>query len=98
MTLRATIEIVPYGIEAQAYKLFKLGISNIEELRDEGFGHVICKYEVKVYRHLNETTRNLMKVEDEWEYLLTEYVDEHDRRDGSIALVAKAAKLVEEKV
>lgn len=97
MTMRVEVSIVPHGSEQDKYELFRLDISNIETIKNLGFGHEICKYIVKVYRYNNEITRNRIDC-PEWEWLFEDFVEEHDRRDGSIALVAKAAKLVEERV
>lgn len=97
MTMRVEVSILPYGSEKGKYELFRLDISNIGLVRNEGFGHEICKYFVKVYQHNNAVMREQYNL-PEWEWLMEDVVEEHDRRDGSIALVAKAAKLVEERV
>lgn len=94
MTLRCNIEIVPYGEEKEKYPIFRLDISNIETIRDEGFGHEICKYSVKKFRHLNPTMRQIFKTDKEWELEKEGEIAEHDRRDGAIELVRKACVLM----
>jgi hypothetical protein len=97
MTLRCTIEIVPYGNEANKSLICRLDISNIEQLRDEGFGHQICKYSVKLFRHNNPNMRQLME-EKEWELSAEGEIAEHDRRDGAVELVRKATFLMKDKL
>lgn len=95
MTLRCTIEIVPYGQEDMKQELFKLDISNIEEVENQGFGHVLCKYNVKQYRYNNETMRRVMKTDEEWELEREFEIPVHNRRDGAISLVEKAVTFIE---
>lgn len=97
MTLRVTIAIVPFGDEAIKDDLFRMDISNTGLLRDEGFGHQYCSYDVKVYRHNNEVMQMILEA-DEWELEAEAKVDSHNRRDGAFALVQKASKLMEDKV
>lgn len=97
MTLRATIEIVPYGNEKYKSPICRLDISNIGVIRDEGFGHTICKYSVKLWKHNNPIVRDLLK-EKEWELTSEGEIAEHDRRDGAIELVRKASFLMSDKL
>lgn len=93
MTLRCTIEIVPHGIEEHKSPVCRLDISNTGVLRDNGFGHVVCKYDVKLWRHNNLMMRQVLH-ENEW--ILEDHgiVEEHDRRDGALELVRKATEVV----
>lgn len=95
MTLRCTIEIVPFGVEENKQELFKLDISNVEQIEDQGFGNVLCKYNVKQYRYLNETMRHFMKTDEEWELEREFEIPIHNRRDGPIALIQKATTFIE---
>lgn len=97
MTLRCTIEIVPYGVERNKHEICRLDISNIETIRDEGFGHTICKYLVRLFRHNNPVVRDLLKT-TEWEHVADGEIAEHDRRDGAIELVRKATFLMHDKL
>ncbi len=91
MTLRATIEIIPYGDEESKREIFRLDISNIQLVERGAFGHDICKYSVKVYAPESvHAATQLMELIHEG------VIDKHDRRDGAVALVAKAAELVKE--
>lgn len=95
MTLRATVEIVPHGDETQARKLFRLNIHNKGLVRNEGFGHEICKYRAELQRlELKAAVLGNQDEPDSWEDLASVEIDEHDRRDGAVALVAKAATLL----
>ena len=98
MTLRATIEIVPFGNENEKRSLYRLNISNVGLVRDMGFGHQVCRYKVEVQAAILKAAalQNLDEPK-EWETIEVDWIDEHDRRDGAVALVAKAAKLVEER-
>jgi len=89
MTLRATIEIIPYGDEESKREIFRLDISNIQLVERGAFGHDICKYSVKVYAP--ESVQG-----SDMELIHEGVIDKHDRRDGAVALVAKAAELVKE--
>lgn len=95
--MRATIEIVPYGDEEIKDAICRLDISNIETIREEGFGHTICKYSVRLFRHNNPIMRDLMK-EKEWELSAEGEIAEHDRRDGAIELVRKACVLMKDRL
>ena len=94
MTLRVDISIIPYGQEDLKSNIFRLDISNHGEIRNEGFGNVICKYKMKMYRYNNETMQrllNLPELELENEY----DIPEHNRKDGAIELVRKACEIIE---
>ena len=95
MTLRATIEIVPYGDETSKREIFRLDISNMGVVEPGPFGHDICKYKVKLFGKVDERLRK--EGEPEWEHFETDWVERHDRRDGAVALVAKAAELMKER-
>ena len=88
MTIRVTIEIVPHGNENQKYPIFKIEGHNRGVVEDKGFGHVICKYDVELFRHHNETERMLLEV-PEWEREGQFKIREHDRRDGAIELARR---------
>lgn len=95
MTLRATIEIVPYGDETLSEKLYRIDVSNTGLIREEGFGHQICSYSVRVYHHHNPTMRDLLKTK-EWELEYERTIPEHDRRDGALELIEKAIRSIED--
>ncbi len=97
MTLRCTIEIVPYGEEDRKEQLFRVDVSNTGLVRDEGFGHHICSYSVYVYRHNNPTMRDLLKMK-EWELEYERTIPEHDRRDGALKLIETAIRSIEDVV
>jgi len=97
MTLRCTIEIVPYGEEKYKEPIFRLDISNIGLVRNEGFGHDVCRYSVRLFKHNNAMMRDIMK-EKEWELSSEGEIAEHDRRDGAVELVRKAAFLMHDKL
>lgn len=96
MTLRATIEIVPFDDESLKRELFRLDISNIGTIRDEGFGNLICKYKATIYSRVLDYFKP--KPGEEWEVIFTDIIEEHNRRDGAVALVQKATKLFEERI
>jgi hypothetical protein len=83
--LRATIEAVPYGDEELKRLLWTFNISNVREIRDLGFGHVVCEYKVVVTDSGGELIH---------EFIIPEF----DRRDGSVALVSLATKTIEENI
>lgn len=94
MTLRVDISIIPYGQEDLKSEIFRLDISNHGEIRNEGFGNVICKYKMKMYRYNNETMQKLLnspelELENEYD------IPEHNRKDGAIGLVRKACEIIE---
>lgn len=93
MTLRATIEIVPFGDEERKEELYRLDISNVGIVRKLGFGNDICEYSVKVYRKSPSTLVTQYGF-DEYTLELEDTIPQHNRRDGAVALVAKATKLV----
>lgn len=95
MTLRVDLSIVPYGVEKNKYEIYRLNISNIETIRNEGFGHEICRYRVDLLGKIVPMFRKKFKIT--WEHIDTDFIEEHDRRDGAVALVAKACKLMEER-
>lgn len=91
MTLRTTLEIIPFGNEDNKYPIFRISIHNIETIRDEGFGHVYCKYKVEIEKYNNETIQKFGN--PEWELEEELIISEHDRRDGALSLVKKALDL-----
>lgn len=98
MTLRATIEIIPHGNENNKRNIYRLNISNVGLVRNEGFGNEICRYRVEVQAAIFKSPiLNNMDEEKEWETIDIDWIEEHNRRDGAINLVAKAANLVWEK-
>ena len=98
MTLRATIEIVPHGNEAAKRNIYRLNIHNVGLVRDLGFGHEICRYRVDVQAAIFKAEA-LGNMDDpkEWETIDVDWIEEHDRRDGAVSLVGKAADLVWER-
>jgi hypothetical protein len=99
MTLRVTLEIVPFGDETLKREIYRLDISNIGLVRNEGFGHEVCKYKVECYKtwYKSVINRDNPSPPDEWELVTTDFIEEHDRRDGAVALVQKATQLVMDK-
>lgn len=95
MTLRATLEIIPYGDETAKREIFRLDISNIGLVERGPFGHDICKYKVNLSGKVLEQLRK--EGGPEWEHFETDFIERHDRRDGAVALVAKAAELMKDK-
>ena len=89
MTLRATIEIVPFGEEEEKYKLFQLDISNYGTVHYGAFGHDLCTYVVKVYEPERFKGNEMVLF---YEFPLSEL---HNRRDGPAKLVAKAIDDIE---
>lgn len=79
MTLRITVEIVPYGDEEAAYQIGCLDISNIETVERGHFGADICRYSVT-----NKT--------DVGDFSWPE-VKRHARRDEFWELIRKALSL-----
>lgn len=94
MTLRVDVSIVPHGNESLQESICRLDISNVGLVKDLGFGHLVCKYEVKPMRYNNKTIVRLTG-ESEWGKLPTFFIEEHDRRDGAIELVRKACEKLE---
>ena len=88
MTLRVEVSIVPHGVEEGKYGLYRIDIHNRGLVRNEGFGHEICKYDYLVYRHNNETMVSQYGFE-EFEVEATGVIPEHNRRDGALSLVQK---------
>lgn len=82
MTLRMTVEIVPFGVEEDKRALCEIEAWNIEEIRNLGFGHVICKYGYRL-------TKMPIGPYDDEEVLYQGVIAEHDRRDGALELVRK---------
>ena len=95
MTLRVTLEIVPFGDEDNKKEIYRMDISNIGIVNDIGFGHVVCKYKVGLYGRVVELLRK--PGGPEYELIDVDFVEEHNRRDGAVALVEKACKLMAEK-
>lgn len=96
MTLRADIEIVPFGQEEDKRQLYRLDISNVGLVRNDGFGHEIYRYRVELKGRILQIPGQPISKE-EWEVIDVDWIEEHDRRDGAVALIAKAAKLMEER-
>lgn len=82
MTLRMTLEIVPFGSEDDKYQLCELDIWNIEEARNLGFGHAICRYGYRLNK------KPVGRYAEE-EVLYQGVIPEHDRKDGALELVRK---------
>lgn len=76
MTLRMTLEIVPYGVEEDKYDIMTLDISNTGTVKNEGFGNIYCSYEYSFKDHSGEV-------------LKSGNIIEHNRRDGAVELVRK---------
>lgn len=88
MTMRISIDIIPFGEEDQKYGIFRIDVHNTGLVRDEGFGHAVCSYKAELFKYNNETMQKLLgspEYEKEGEFI----VKEHDRRDGSIELARK---------
>lgn len=85
MTLRVTIEIIPYGVEDQKQSIFKFDIHNTGLVRNEGFGHEVCSYKAELFKYNNETMQKLLG-SPEWEKEGEYVIKEHDRRDGMKSL------------
>lgn len=88
MTIRVTIEIVPYGREDQKYPIFRIEGHNQGVVKNLGFGHEICKYDVELFRHHNEIEQTLLGV-SEWQREGSFKIHEHDRRDGAVELARR---------
>lgn len=95
MTLRATIEIIPFGDEKDKRELYRLDISNLGQIRDEGFGNQICRYKVFLFGRVLDYFNP--KPGEEWEIIDIAFIEEHNRRDGAVALVEKACQLMQER-
>lgn len=93
MTLKVDIGIDPYGSAEDHYPIFRLKISNEELIEDKGFGHEICRYNVRLLRHNNQTMRTVLSTK-EWE-IEKECEVIHDRRDGALSLVRLAIEKIE---
>lgn len=85
MTLRATIEIVPFGEEESKHTLFTFNISNVGMLRRGGFGYDLYEYRAEVFDRDNVIIRTIEDVE-------------HVRRDGACDLVRKVLERFEREV
>jgi hypothetical protein len=88
MTLRITIEVIPFGDEDQKQGIYKFDIHNTGLVRNEGFGHEVCSYKAEIFRFNTETIQDLLG-SPEWEKEGEFVVKEHDRRDGAIELARK---------
>jgi hypothetical protein len=86
MTLRVTVEIVPYGDENYKTEIGRLDISNVGTVADKGLGHKICKYEVLQLEEFSSGTNREFRV---WRW---PYVAEHDRKNGFWKLLYLALK------
>ena len=95
MTLRATLEIVPYGDETAKREIYRLDISNIGLVERGAFGNDIYRYKVNLSGKVDERLRK--EGEPEWEHFETDFIERHNRRDGAVALVAKAAELMKDR-
>lgn len=93
MTLRATIEIVPYGDESQKREIYRLDVSNIGNLRNEGFGNEICRYKATLFGRVLDYFNPAPG--EKWEVIDVSFIEEHNRRDGAVSLIRKAAELLE---
>ena len=94
MTLRVSFEIVPFGEEVNKRKIFRADISNTGDVRDEGFGHVFCSYNVKLFSQpVHVGARD---DEPEWQREWITTIKEHDRRAGAFELVRTVFNQVKE--
>ena len=94
MTLRMTVEIVPFGNEDGKYEIFVLDISNTGLIRNEGFGHQVCSYEYNLYKPIPDILKDGEDGED-YDTESTGTIPEHDRRDGSLELIRKVLEDIE---
>lgn len=92
--MRVDVVIDQYGLGENVYPIYRLEISNIGTVRSEGFGNDYCNYHVRKMKHNNETQQQYGY--PEWEVEAEGTVIEHNRRDGAIELVRKAAELFKE--
>lgn len=74
MTIRITIEIVPYGIEGNKFVIYEIEASNQRTIEEKGFGNTICLYEYRLH--------------DE-EALIAQGEVTHNRKEGALTLVSK---------
>lgn len=96
MTLRVTLEIVPFGEEELSYPIYRVDIHNIGIVRNMGFGNVICKYKVEVFKHNNEAEQRTLEA-PEWELQSAHELPEHNRRDGALVCLQKVLNIIEER-
>lgn len=95
MTMRVTIEIVPFGQESEKYPIYEIDVHNTGIVEDRGFGHVICSYKAELFVCNNETQQKLLnspRREKQGEFK----IKEHDRRDGAIELTRKVTSAFSE--
>lgn len=85
MTLRVTLEIVPFGDEDNKREIATINISNVGEVENLGFGHSICNYNYHCSVPMAETR------EDRG----TGTIYNHDRRDGALELVQRVLTSIE---
>lgn len=76
MTLRVRLEIVPFSIEEDTREIGRIDISNLRDVRNEGFGHVVCEYLWSLF-------------DCDGELVTDGKIPEHDRRDGALELIRK---------
>jgi hypothetical protein len=79
MTLRATLEIIPFGDETKAREIVVLNISNVTFKEGRGpNGEDTYVVEVNDYKNYDSNTKRIF----------------HKREDGAVALVEKACRNV----
>ncbi len=85
MTLRVTLDIVPFGDESGTYEIFHMDINNTGLVENLGFGHEICSYEYFVMKPVPY----VLQGEDGpfYEVYSRGKIPRHDRRDGPWHLV-----------
>lgn len=97
MTLRISIDIVPFGDEENKYEIFRIDVSNQGIVRNLGFGHAVCKYKASLFKKNTETVQNLLGY-PEWTKEGEFIVEEHDRRDGAVELARKVTEAFSKEV
>lgn len=95
MTLRVTLDIVPYGVESDAYEIFHMDINNTGLVENLGFGHEICSYEYFVMRPIPEILRKEGGPSHDVEH--EGVIPRHDRRDGPMHLLHLVLEDLKEK-
>lgn len=85
MTLRMTLEIVPFGVEENKHEIYHIDMNNTGVIEDKGFGHVVCSYEYFLKKPIPPIlmTQGGPTHEIEGQGV----VPSHDRRDGALALL-----------
>jgi hypothetical protein len=79
MTLRMTIEIIPQGDEEAKRVIETLDISNLRDIEQMGFGHVLCEYSYKFS-------------DSDKEEMSSGRMIFHDRKTGARELVRRVSK------